>query len=86
MVARRPGVVATWRSGAPRGSGHSRGHGPAVDSGAGECAPLSSSLGSVRGCEARAATRRPGEAFSQRGGAAVRAGPGAAPQQAGAVV
>ena len=41
-------------------------------------------LGAGRGCEARAAVRRPSEAFPQRGGAAARVAPRGVPRMRGA--
>ena len=55
----------------------------AAAAGAGERARLSSSLGSGRGCEARAAARRPSDAFPQRGGAAARVAPMGVPRTRG---
>ena len=55
----------------------------AAAAGVGERARLSSSLGSGRGCEARAAARRPSDAFPQRGGAAARVAPRGVPRTRG---
>lgn len=44
VAARCLGEAAPRRNGASHGGGHSRGHAPAVDAGAGECTRLSSSF------------------------------------------